>query len=157
MGSPGGILKYPPDLGIVLVPGQSPHHAGFLVSPREYGAVTRKLEVYLPFSLHPYIMMKYIRYSSLKHILWPKPVFGLSTWEAAPGLCVLLLVAVSNRSSQEPRLCASGFFLNPSPLGWIRSYQEQQSLPLARCTLPCASVGVAFHASLRPLPLIHTF
>lgn len=60
--------------------------------------------------------MTYTRYSALKHTLWLKPVYDagfyhtptLGTWEAAPGLRVLLLVAVSNRSPQEPRLCASG-------------------------------------------------
>lgn len=45
MGSPGGTLKGPPDLGIVLVPGQSPRYAGFLASPREYVAVAGKPEL----------------------------------------------------------------------------------------------------------------
>lgn len=108
--------------------------------------------------------MKYTHYSSLKHTLWLKPVYDagfyhtprLGTWEAAPGLRVLLLVAVSNRSPQEPRLCVSGLSLNPSPLGWFRSCQEQQSLPLGQVhsTCQCES-GLPFLTP--PSPLIHTF
>lgn len=112
-------------------------------------------------------MMKYVHYSSLKHILWLKPLYDaglrhmprLRTWEAAPGLCVLLLVAVSNRSSEEPRLCVSGLSLNPSPLGWMGYCQEQWSLPPGQVhssSGQCGS-GLPFFTLPSPSPLIHTF
>lgn len=77
----------------------------------------------------------------------------LHTWEAAPGLCVLLLAAVFDKSSQEPRLCLSGLTLNPRPsrLGCASVRSSGVGL-LARCTPHAgARSGLLFFTALSPL------
>lgn len=148
------------------MPGWSPYHAGFLVSPQGTcvsDQEIRTVSIIFPSSIHhdEVCSLFFSEAHSLAEAAvccWAPPhAQDQHLWEAVPGLCVLLLVAVSNRSSQEPRLCVSGLSLNPSPPGWIRSCQEQWSLPPGQVPSYLGQCGSGLPFFTPPSPLIHTF